>query len=102
MWVQKGRPRKLLAKEADRAGMPYVNRRWLGGMLTNFKTVKQSIQKLRDSEALVDSGGLERMSKKEGLNLTREVAKLNQVSVGSKIWKICQMLYLWLTLVLSV
>ena len=57
--------------------MPYVNRRWLGGMLTNFKTVKQSIQKLRDSESLVESGGLERMSKKEGLNLTREVAKLN-------------------------
>ena len=75
---------ETIAKEADRAGMPYVNRRWLGGMLTNFKTVKQSIQKLRDSEALVDSGGLERMSKKEGLNLTREVAKLNQGLGGIK------------------
>ena len=75
---------ETIAKEADRAGMPYVNRRWLGGMLTNFKTVKQSIQKLRDSEALVDSGGLERMSKKEGLTLTREVAKLNQGLGGIK------------------
>ena len=53
-------------------------------MLTNYKTVKQSIQKLRDSEALVDSGGLERMSKKEGLTLTREVAKLNQGLGGIK------------------
>ena len=75
---------ETIAKEADRAGMPYVNRRWLGGMLTNYKTVKQSIQKLRDSEALVDSGGLERMSKKEGLTLTREVAKLNQGLGGIK------------------
>ena len=75
---------ETIAKEAERAGMPYVNRRWLGGMLTNYKTVKQSIQKLRDSEALVDSGGLERMSKKEGLTLTREVAKLNQGLGGIK------------------
>ena len=68
---------ETIATEAARAGMPFVNRRWLGGMLTNFKTVKQSIQKLRDSEALVEAGGLERLSKKEGLTLTREVAKLN-------------------------
>jgi len=66
-----------VAREAERSGMPYVSRRWLGGMLTNFKTVKQSIKRLRDSEALIEDGGLERLSKKEGLTLTRELAKLN-------------------------
>lgn len=66
-----------IAREAQRCGMPFVSRRWLGGMLTNFKTVKQSIRRLKDLEQLVESGGLDRMSKKEGLTLRRELDKLN-------------------------
>ena len=57
---------EAIAREAQRCSMPYVSRRWLGGMLTNFKTVKQSINRLREHEELIESGGLERMSKKEG------------------------------------
>ena len=66
-----------VAREASRAGMPYVSRRWLGGMLTNFKTVKQSIRRLHELEKIIEEGGLENLSKKEGLILTRELNKLN-------------------------
>jgi len=66
-----------VAREASRAGMPYVSKRWLGGMLTNFKTVKQSIKRLHELEKIIDEGGLENLSKKEGLILTRELNKLN-------------------------
>ena len=65
-----------VAREASRAGMPYVSRRWLGGMLTNFKTVKQSIRRLHELEKIIEEGGLENLSKKEGLILTRELNKL--------------------------
>lgn len=68
---------EAVAREATRCGMPYVSRRWLGGMLTNFKTVRQSINRLRELETLVEKGGLERMSKKEALQLRRELEKLN-------------------------
>ena len=61
--------------------MPYVNRRWLGGMLTNFKTVKQSIKRLKEIETMVQDGSLERMNKKEGLLLMRELTKL-EASLG--------------------
>ena len=71
-------------REATRCGMPYVNRRWLGGMLTNFKTVKQSIRRLKDIEALIADGGLDRITKKEGLNLRRELDKLNRGLSGIK------------------
>ncbi len=71
-------------REATRCGMPYVNRRWLGGMLTNFKTVKQSIRRLKDIESLIEDGGLDRMTKKEGLNLRRELDKLNRGLSGIK------------------
>lgn len=71
-------------REATRCGMPYVNRRWLGGMLTNFKTVKQSIRRLKDIESLIEDGGLDRMTKKEGLNLRRELEKLNRGLSGIK------------------
>ena len=67
-----------IAAEAQRCGMPYVNRRWLGGMLTNYRTVKQSIKRLKDLEALIEEGGLDRVSKKEGLSLQRELAKLER------------------------
>jgi small subunit ribosomal protein S2 len=66
-----------VAEEAQRAGMPYVDQRWLGGMLTNFKTVKGSLKKLKDMQAQVEAG-LESMSKKEGLLFQRELAKLEK------------------------
>ncbi len=62
----KRQAREVIAQEAKRAGMPYVDQRWLGGMLTNFKTVKGSLKKLKDMQAQVETG-LEQMSKKEGL-----------------------------------
>jgi small subunit ribosomal protein S2 len=62
---------------AARAGMPYVDQRWLGGMLTNFKTVKGSLKKLKDMQAQVEAG-LEQMNKKEGLLFQRELAKLEK------------------------
>ena len=73
-----------IEREATRCGMPYVNRRWLGGMLTNYKTVKQSIRRLTDLEQMIESGGLERLSKKEGLQLRRELEKLNRGLAGIK------------------
>lgn len=72
---------EAVMREAQRCGMPFVSRRWLGGMLTNFKTVKQSIRRLKELEQLLESGGLDRMSKKEGLGLKRELDKLN-LSLG--------------------
>jgi small subunit ribosomal protein S2 len=68
--------RETVAAEAQRAGVPYVDQRWLGGMLTNFKTVKQSIKRLNDLEASLAEPG--RLSKKEILTVQREVDKLNR------------------------
>jgi len=68
--------REIVREEAERAGMPYVDNRWLGGMLTNFKTVKQSIKRLNDLEAQLAEAG--RLSKKETLTVQREVDKLNR------------------------
>lgn len=76
--------REIMQEEATRAGMPYVDQRWLGGMLTNFKTVKTSIKRLKDMEALAEEGGLERMSKKEALSHGRELEKLNKTLGGIK------------------
>ena len=69
--------REIVAEEAARAGMPFVDQRWLGGMLTNFKTVKGSLKKLKDMQAQVEAG-LESMNKKEGLLFQRELAKLEK------------------------
>ena len=77
----KRQSRDTIAQEAQRAGMPYVNARWLGGMLTNFKTLKVSIKRLTDMEAALEAGETERMSKKEALLFEREMAKL-QKSIG--------------------
>jgi small subunit ribosomal protein S2 len=77
----KRQAREIIAEEAHRAGMPFVDQRWLGGMLTNFKTVKASIKRLKDMEATIEEGGLERMSKKEALVFQRDVVKL-QKSIG--------------------
>ena len=75
---------ECIAAEAQRCDMPYVNRRWLGGMLTNYRTVKQSIKRLKELEALIEEGGLDRVSKKEGLSLQRELAKLERGLGGIK------------------
>jgi small subunit ribosomal protein S2 len=75
---------EVVAREAQRCGMPFVDRRWLGGMLTNFGTVKESIKRLKELEALIEGGGLDRVSKKEGLSLQRELAKLERSLGGIK------------------
>jgi len=80
----KRQSREIIAEEAARAGMPYVDQRWLGGMLTNFKTVKTSIKRLKDMETTAAEGGLERMSKKEALSFGRELEKLNKTLGGIK------------------
>ncbi len=77
----KRQAREIIAEEAQRAGMPYVDERWLGGMLTNFKTVKQSIKRLKEMEQMVEDGSIEKLSKKEALMATRELEKL-QKSIG--------------------
>ena len=69
---------------AIRCGMPYVNRRWLGGMLTNYKTVKSSIKRLKDLEMVSQDGTLHRLTKKEALSLTRELEKLERSLGGIK------------------
>ena len=73
----KRQARDIVAAEAQRAGVPYVDQRWLGGMLTNFKTVKTSIKRLKDMKAQQE-GGLEAMSKKEQLMFAREMEKLEK------------------------
>ena len=77
--------RKAVAEEAKRCGMPYVNHRWLGGMLTNFKTIKKSIARLKELEAMKADGTLfQRFSKKEALNMERELEKLERSLGGIK------------------
>jgi len=76
--------REIIAEEAQRCGMPYVDNRWLGGMMTNFKTVKSSIKRLKDMEAQVEEGVLERLTNKEGLLMQREIDKLNRSIGGIK------------------
>ncbi len=73
-----------IKEEARRCGMPYVNHRWLGGMLTNYKTVRQSIKRLKDLEVMKNTGGFEKLIKKEALQLTREMEKLERSLGGIK------------------
>jgi small subunit ribosomal protein S2 len=80
----KRQAREIIKEEAQRAGMPYVDHRWLGGMLTNFKTVKGSIKRLKDLEQMVEDGTFERMSKREALSRKREMDKLSQSLGGIK------------------
>jgi len=74
---------KIIREEAERCGMPFVNHRWLGGMLTNFKTVKQSIRRLKELEAMMEKG-IEGRNKKEILTMTREMEKLDRSFGGIK------------------
>jgi small subunit ribosomal protein S2 len=80
----KRQAREIVAEEAARAGMPYVDERWLGGMLTNFKTVKGSIKRLKDMEQIFEDGSVERLSKKEALLSKRELEKLTKSLGGIK------------------
>ena len=76
--------RDAIQSEATRCSMPYVNQRWLGGMLTNFKTIRQSIKRLHELEELRDSGALDRRNKKEAQMLRREMDKLMRSLGGIK------------------
>ena len=77
--------RKAVAEQAQRCGMPYVNHRWLGGMLTNYKTIKKSINRLKELEAMKADGTLyQRFNKKEALGMERELEKLERSLGGIK------------------
>ena len=76
--------REAMQKEAERSGQPFVNQRWLGGMLTNFKTIRQSIKRLGEITELATSGALEKRGKKEATQLRREMEKLERSLGGIK------------------
>jgi len=80
----KRQAREIIAEEAARADCPYVNQRWLGGMLTNFKTIKSSVKRLKDADAMVESGEIDRLPKKEALHLRRKMQKLQKAMGGVK------------------
>lgn len=75
---------KVIREQAERAGMPYVSHRWLGGMLTNYKTIRASIKRLRDLETQRTDGTFERLTKKEALMRTRDMEKLERSIGGIK------------------
>ena len=80
----KRQAREIIKEEAQRCGTPYVDYRWLGGMLTNYKTVKQSIKRLKDVEAMSLDGTLDKLPKKEALHYQREIVKLDRSLGGIK------------------
>ncbi len=80
----KRQAREIVREEAIRAGVPFVDERWLGGMLTNFKTVKQSIKRLKELDTMSQDGTFERLGKKEALMLQRELVKLEKSIGGIK------------------
>jgi small subunit ribosomal protein S2 len=80
----KRQAREILREEAQRCTSPYVDYRWLGGMLTNFKTVKQSTKRLREMDQMVQDGSVEKLSKKEALTFQRELLKLERSLGGIK------------------
>jgi small subunit ribosomal protein S2 len=79
--------RNIITEEAQRCGMPYITHRWLGGMLTNYKTIRQSISRLKDLEEMQENGSFSRLNKKEQLMLTREMEKKEKVLGGIKDMK---------------
>jgi len=80
----KRQAREIIREEATRVGTPFVDYRWLGGMLTNYKTVKQSIKRLKEMDQMVQDGTVERLSKKEQLHFQRELSKLERSLGGIK------------------
>ncbi|PKO84071.1 MAG: 30S ribosomal protein S2 [Betaproteobacteria bacterium HGW-Betaproteobacteria-11] len=80
----KRQAREIVAEEAQRCGMPFVDERWLGGMLTNFKTLKLSVKRLHELEQMVTDGSLEKLTKKEALTTQRELDKLHKSIGGIK------------------
>lgn len=74
----------IIKEQAIRCGMPYVNHRWLGGMLTNYRTVRQSIKRLKELEAMSQDGTFNKLIKKEALELSRELTKLERSLGGIK------------------
>jgi small subunit ribosomal protein S2 len=74
----KRQAQEIIKEEAIRAGMPYINHRWLGGLLTNYKTIRQTIKRLKDLKVMEADGSFEKMIKKEALNLQRELFKLDR------------------------
>ncbi|MDV6012792.1 30S ribosomal protein S2 [Haloechinothrix sp. LS1_15] len=78
----KKQAQEAIAREAQRVGMPYVNQRWLGGMLTNFQTVYKRLQRLKELEAMEQTGGFQGLTKREILTLTREKDKLEKTLGG--------------------
>jgi small subunit ribosomal protein S2 len=80
----KRQAREIVKEEALRCGSPFVDQRWLGGMLTNYKTVKASIKRLKDMEAMVADGSINQLAKKEALNYQREMEKLDRSLGGIK------------------
>ena len=83
----KRQARDIVREEALRCGSPYVDQRWLGGMLTNFKTMKLSVKRLHDMEAMTQDGTLDKLTKKEALDIQRELEKLNRSLGGIKDMK---------------
>ncbi len=80
----KRQARDIVREEAVRCGSPYVDQRWLGRMLTNFKTIKASIKRLKDMETMTQEGTFEKLNKKQALDITRELEKLNRSLGGIK------------------
>ncbi|HNH24959.1 MAG TPA: 30S ribosomal protein S2, partial [Accumulibacter sp.] len=80
----KRQAREIMAEEAGRCASPFVEQRWLGGMLTNFKTIKQSIKRLKEMESMCEDGSLDRLGKKEALMITRELDKMHKSIGGIK------------------
>jgi small subunit ribosomal protein S2 len=80
----KRQAREIVREEAIRSGSPFVDHRWLGGMLTNYKTVRGSIKRLKDMEAMIADGSIEKLTKKEGLTFDREREKLERSLGGIK------------------
>jgi small subunit ribosomal protein S2 len=80
----KRQARDIIREEAQRCGSPFVDHRWLGGMLTNFKTVRQSIKRLKEMTSMVEDGSIDRLAKKEALSYQREIAKLQRSLGGIK------------------
>jgi small subunit ribosomal protein S2 len=80
----KKQAKEVIKEEAIRGGMPYVTERWLGGMMTNFQTIRKNIKRLKDLERMKEDGTFDKLTKKEALQLQREIEKLENVLGGIK------------------